>query len=547
MKSIISCDKSSPALWVMKYAVAALTAFCSFSAWAYDLPAGTKAGSVIGIEVNDISLSDNGDINVQLALDLSKVSMKSNFETIYTPMFINGNDTLRFGSFAVTGRNRLYSDRRNDTKPDIIFYKGKANNYTVPVNGITLTSQKVLNPAAYDMKLSTHYREWMQTAVFTIGMETRGCANCVKKIDGETEQWLPIAQNDFVTRTFMPEFLYVTPVAEAVKMREIAARAYIDFPVNRTEIYPDYRRNPQELGKIRATIDSVRNDKDITVKSLHISGTASPEGSYQNNVRLAKGRTEALKNYVQMLYNFPAGFITTSYEPVDWKGLREFLEGSATDSIRIDQLQNIVYTRHELDAYLPNRLSILNIVNGSVEDYQRNQNIKNNYPKEYQWLLTNVYPALRHSDYRIQFEIKSFTEAEEIIEVMQTQPQKLSLNELFVAANSQPEGSELYNRAFEIAVTMFPNDETANLNAATNALIRGDLVSAEKYLAKAGNSTEAAYNRAMMYYLQGDTGGALLILEDLARGQGLAAEKALKSLEAIREIKISNDRKFIRL
>ena len=81
--------------------------------------------------------------------------------------------------------------------------------------------------------------------------------------------------------------------------------------MNRTEIYEDYRRNPIELAKIRATIDTVRNDADTRITSIRIKGYASPEGSYANNTRLAQGRTETLKDYVQRLYNFPSGVMAT--------------------------------------------------------------------------------------------------------------------------------------------------------------------------------------------------------------------------------------------
>lgn len=89
-------------------------------------------------------------------------------------------------------------------------------------------------------------------------------------------------------------------------------------------------------------------------------------------------------------------------------------------------------------------------------------------------LLADVYPALRHSDYAIDYTIRSFTTPEEIIEVMRTAPQKLSLQELYVAALSQEPGSDLYNEAFEIAVRMYPDDPTANLNAANSAMQRRD-------------------------------------------------------------------------
>ena len=65
------------------------------------------------------------------------------------------------------------------------------------------------------------------------------------------------------------------------------------------------------MAKIRQTIDVVRNDADTRITALSIKGYASPEGSYSNNVRLAKGRTETLKNYVQSLYAFEPGLRRT--------------------------------------------------------------------------------------------------------------------------------------------------------------------------------------------------------------------------------------------
>ncbi len=58
-------------------------------------------------------------------------------------------------------------------------------------------------------------------------------------------------------------------------------------------------------------------------------------------------------------------------------------------------------------------------------------------------------------------------------------------------AQTYEPGSPEFNEVFDIAVRLFPDDETANLNAACTDLQKGDLTSAEKHLAKAGNSKEA--------------------------------------------------------
>lgn len=535
------------------------------------LPAGTKSSSVVGVEVQNIAREDN-NIVVDMLVDLNLVKMSGNVETVYTPMFVNGADTVKLTPFTIAGRNRRYWDDRNDVLSPTTFYKKKlltpdktVVNYEskdICINPVTHNGAEAMT-TLYRITESTPYKDWMENATFSIEPVNVGCANCVTGV----LPIYPLAQTDFTEKIFAPEFIYITPVAEAVKMREISARAYIDFVVNRIEINPTYRNNPVELAKIQATIDSVKNDPDIKITSLHINGTASPEGNYNNNIRLAKGRTEALKNYVQSLYQFPKGFITTSFEPVDWQGLSDFLkmvvnkgievadvqyrpdQSAKMDSIRYDQFQNISFDLNTINKILPHAKEILGIVDSNIEPYARNRKIQTTYPAEYDWLLKNVYPALRHSDYRIQFEIKTYTDVAEIIEVMKTRPQNLSLSELFLAANSLQPGSELYNRAFELAVSMYPDDQTANLNAAVAALQNGDLKKAENYLAKADqNAPEVQYTKAVLVLLQGDQENALKQFKGLSNSSNKAvADKAKNAVIGIEEVIKKNGQNWIPL
>ena len=145
-----------------------------------------------------------------------------------------------------------------------------------------------------------------------------------------------------------------------------------------------------------------------------------------------------------------------------------------------------------------------------------------------------MYPGLRHSDYRIEYTIRTYTDISEIREVMATTPQKLSLNEMFVLAQSLEAGSDEYNAVFDTAVRMYPNDATANLNAANAAMQRGDLVSAERYLSKTDNSTEAIYAKGVHAALKGDNAKAAQHFSMVADKMPEAAE-ALKTMKEIME------------
>ena len=85
---------------------------------------------------------------------------------------------------------------------------------------------------------------------------------------------------------------------------------------------------------------------------------------------------------------------------------------------------------------------------------------------------------------------------------------------------------------FEIAVRMFPDDQVANLNAANTAMARKDMRNAARYLAKAGDSPETEYARAVFEYLKGNRDKALQLFSNaLERGVTEAEQPILKIIE----------------
>ena len=99
----------------------------------------------------------------------------------------------------------------------------------------------------------------------------------------------------------------------------------------------------------------------------------------------------------------------------------------------------------------------------------------------YRYLLRNVYPKLRVAICKVEYHVKNFN-VEEAKEIMKVRPQNLSLNEMYLVANTYPNGSKEFINVFETAVRLFPEDDIAKLNAAVAALSRRDIETAERYL-----------------------------------------------------------------
>ena len=331
---------------------------------------------------------------------------------------------------------------------------------------------------------------------------------CCSKVVGQQFAQL----TSFVDRVFAPKYAYVRPDTEACKTRTLSGRAYIDFVVNMTNINPYYRANKVEIGKIQASIDSVKADKDVTLTSVSIKGFASPEGSFVTNTRLAEGRTESLKRYVEKLYDFAPDFIKTSYEAEDWGGLRKYVAASS----------------------LANKDAILQIIDSDMEADKKEFEISSKYGSDYSHLLINCYPALRHSDYEIEYVVRKYTDVNEIKRVFAESPQKLSLEEFYILANEYGSDAQELNDIFETAVRMYPNDEVANLNAAISEMQNGDYKSATAHLKKAGSSPEAVYARGLHAAFLKDYDMALELLVQAKKGGVAEAQDAIDQVNEIK-------------
>ena len=449
------------------------------------------AQSVDGVKVENLRMKRNGEfMAVNMDVDFSSLDVSSNSAVLFTPIIVNGNDSMELSSVGFYGRRRYYYYVRNGKS--IISADGKS--YRV--------SEK---PEEMDYNAVVPYESWMNGAYLVLNRSEFGCCN--KVVD---EQFSQLGM--FNERIFSPGFRYVRPVHELEKQRSLSGSAFIDFAISRTVINPVFRNNKAELAKIINSIDSVKNDKDITVTALSVKGYASPESSYENNARLAEGRTEALKNYVQELYCFVPDFISVSFEPEDWAGLRAYVEASR----------------------LPNRSAILSLIDGNREPDNKEWMIQSTFPEDYNTIYRECYPTLRRSDYRIEYTIRSYTDVDEIKKVFAETPQKLSLEEFYILAQQYDADSRELNDVFETAVRMYPNDPVANLNAAISEMQNGDLRSAEPHLKKAGDSAEAIYARGIYAAFAKEYDKAL---ELLGKAHEMGIEEAADAIMQVNEIK----------
>ncbi len=419
--------------------------------------------------------------------------VKSNRAVILTPVVEKGGTSIPLPQIQILGRNQYLRHLRNaskDTSGNMVYQASKTRSLHYSVE--------------------RPYEEWMDNSALVLNEDLCGCTRTV--LSSERSE----LERNYVQPerpVFRPVFAYIVPEAEAVKERSESGQAYVTFHVSKTDIDESYMNNRRELNKILETIALVQKDADVTITGIRLKGYASPEGKYQVNEQLAKDRTEAVADYVKRLSGGVRYAVSTAYEAENWEGLKDYLANSD----------------------LPEKESILAIIDSP--DFAGNPDgrewkIKSTYPETYRTLLTECYPSLRRTDYRVEYTVRSFN-LDEARTLVGSNPRKLSLQEMYNVAQSYEPGSDAYNEVFDTAVRMFPDDETANLNAANSALQRGDTLLAKKYLAKAGDSGEAAVARGILAMMEGDGQTAE---EMMLKAQRMGIGAASVNLEQIHSI-----------
>lgn len=424
---------------------------------------------------------------VSYRLILDSLKLRSNGMMVFTPIVEDSlGNTAMLKSVIVTGRKQHYIHLRQGNKnyPDAIEMRRD--------NGAA---------QSYNYREVIPLEDWMDEATVRIHRDTCGCGNLIASADDPRKPVNPHYERRFV-QAFLP------PVTSEEPVLTLQGKAYLDYPVNRTELYPNYHNNPAELDKIMRTIDTVRNNRNVEITRIDIHGYASPEGPYDNNIRLSIGRAATLKEYVRRQYDFPASIYHVQNTPEDWAGFEDYL----------------------VKSNMPEKEEILKIVRSDMEPDAKNEKIKRTFPVAYNNILAAWYPYLRHSDYTVAYKVRPMSD-EEAEKLLQTDPRLLSLNRMYRIANLHEVGSKEYNEVMAIAVGIYPNDPVANVNAANVALRQGDLIAARRYLSKAGDSREAKHARGVLALLEGNTAEARTLLEQ-ARAEGVtAAEANLKLLD----------------
>lgn len=409
------------------------------------------------------------------------------------------NQSLPFPYIFINSRNQqIYFDRN---------LKGEYP------NALVLRKKKGVN-LDIDYVRTAKYEPWMDKAVLKLFKQSCACNNLKDRgsIVAATFKQPEEPIEEPVIDLF-PVYL-LPPADNSVKVREEHGSAFLCFEVNKWDIKPEYMSNPTELQKIHNSVNLVRNDSDVTIRKMTIEGYASPEGTYPHNQMLSDNRTEALKNYLQRS-NIAKGIrIEASGKGENWEGFLSAL-------------------RERTD--IPQHSTLQRIATSSIGADEKEKQMRREAPEGYNYVLKNIFPSLRCTNYTVVYTVRPFT-LEESEHVFETRPINLNLNEIYRLADKYADNKEKYYSIIRKAWSLYPNDSYINLTMAYLAIKRGEAEEAAEYLSKVNDCPEKTMNEGIIAYMRGDIDQAVRLVEQARQAGVPQAEAQLMEFEKLKQI-----------
>jgi hypothetical protein len=412
---------------------------------------------------------------VDMEIDMSQMKLKTNHAQILTPVICSESEKeeIELPRVMIQGvaknkaftrklelNNRAYEEFENNLPYAIVKPAGKLH-----------------------YRVSVPFEFWMSDAYLDVEEDLCGCGDRSKIARSRVFESLTKEIKEIIAEDYQPKLTYIQPEIESVKKRMEIGNAYLDFPRGKNDILPDFGNNRSELEKIDKMIRAVAENKDITVQGVSMVGYASPESSLKFNTELSRARSESMMRYFMANSTISTSLFETRTGGEDWEGLRRLLA----------------------DYPLSNKQEIFHLMN-TIQDLDEREKaisrVGGGHP--YKIMYEELYPKLRRVVCEINYTVKDFS-VEEAKKNIAIAPQLLSLNEMYIVANTYEPGSAEFLEVFEVAREEFPDDPVANLNGAAAALVRNNLREAERYLKLADPSTpEYANNMGVFLMLNGN-------------------------------------------
>lgn len=417
---------------------------------------------------------DLPDICITMDFIINDMKIDRNDMMILTPTLksneING-ESLSLSPIVISGklRNKIISRKEKLGKQDQLLYNNKPLTVLLRENN---TSQSI------NYRVSVPYSQWMENASLIIKRTLSGCAGCSSDLGEHAIVRNVLFQPDPASYTLT----YIVPEVEPLIAHSERHTVTFNYKVNSHKLEKKYKNNEDEFAKVEKIIKAIKDKDNLQITDFTITGYASPEGKFGHNSKLAEARANSFARYLISRFGISQDKLTVENKGEDWEGLRSAVSRSD----------------------LTDKESILNIIDKTQNPDLRDRQLKKlSDGKTYKTLLNDYYPKLRRTEYTIAYTISAI-DIECIRQAVKSSKKELTLNEIHTIARSYHHDSKEFKEVFDIAVQLYPNDETAIINSAAHCIEKKDYEQAIERLNRIKDNPNAWNNLGVAYALKND-------------------------------------------
>ena len=481
-------------------------------------------GQGIRIIPQQISVHDDS-LRLILSMDLNSVKTSSLTALTFTPVLTDKTHRLPLPPVVVSGAKR----NRYEQREQALSKKAAPAPYRILLGN---------RPKQVDYTVSIPYASWMAHATLLLQQEIKDCCDLrllatdtltgnlalsnipspdiaapsapsaaphQTRIPGRTT----VALSCEMLASCIPMVSFLTPLPEKDgKQRSGKATLYIDYPLGKFEILPDFRNNRKELGKMDSILTPVLKSGYAKIEQINICGYASPDGPYKQNEELSSNRSQYFTHYIKSTYRLPQKLFNVSSVAEDWDGLVVLLE-----QVDPPYKQEVLQTIRQ---------------NGIFEG--REKQLMELPGNVYKKLCHDLFPILRRLEVAVDYQVAR-VETKDAATLIYSHPELLSLEEMYEVARYYRPGTVQYREVYQIAAYHCPLDLEANVKSASAVMLDGDLKAAWSYLSKVEDDPRAWNNMGVLTLLEGDPEGAAVWFRKAIGMEPLKARANLQKIE----------------
>ena len=282
--------------------------------------------------------------------------------------------------------------------------------------------------------------------------------------------------------------------------------AQINFDKGKSIVKPTELKD-KDIVDYAKWLTAAQSNPKIAIKSVNVTGFASPEGEEDKNNTLSTDRSAAGKKAILDLAKKAKNTVAQgevynlSGRGEDFEGFKKELKASTMN----EDEKNLVIRVLEMQS-----------------DPKTRETEMRNMGKTFTYLDKSVFPKLRRAEIQTVYDLTGYSD-EELKALAQSTPDSLDLEELLFTAtlyNDINEKLKLYN----VAIKNYPNDSRAHNNAGVVYYMQNKMNEAKAAFEKANSLQDNAISKNNLAAVAGTSGDRTKSRQLLGQAKGAGNE-----------------------